>query len=153
MLSYAAANDCALWDIASCRFTNHSIAMSTGPLRLVKLWPYLHGSSSTHWSTSWIQGNLTLTQWSFTNQYGLYGLKFLVMKVFPLNSSISTSSWLRLCISYNLICIGRAGQGAFFFWCSLANSLVEMWYETSCMMTLSMTYFGKTCGGFSVFYI
>jgi len=100
----------------------------------------------------WIQGWYTLTQWSSPMQCGSYGLKLLVSKVNLLNSSVSALACLRFWISYNLIYKGRVGQGAFFFLCSLVDNPVEMLYATSCMTSLSMDNFGKTCGTFSALY-
>lgn len=92
-------------------------------------------------------------QWSFTKQCGSYRLKLLVPKVNLLNSSVLASTCLRFHISYNPIHKGRVSQGDFFFLCNLDENPVEMWYDTSCMMSLSMENFGKMCGGFSMLYI
>ena len=80
-------------------------------------------------------------------------MKILLLKVNLLNSSISISAFLRLYISYNLICEGREGQGAFFFLCSIADNHDKMWYETSCMTSLSMENINNTCRAFYAFYI
>ena len=79
--------------------------------------------------------------------------KHWVPKVNFLNSCISGSACLRLCISYNLILNGRVGQGAFFFRWILVDNIAKMWYDTSCMMSLFVENFGKKCGGFSRIYI
>jgi len=134
-------------------FSNHSTAIPNGSLSLEKLWQYLDGSSWSQWHALWIHGNFTLTQWSFTKQCSSYRLKVLVPKVNLLNSSIWASIFLRFYIVYNLIYKGRVSQGALFFLCSLYDNLVEMWYEISCMTSLSMANFDKTCRGFSVLYI
>jgi len=86
-------------------------------------------------------------------QCGSYRLKLQTSKGYFLISSTSISTCLKFRISYNPICNGRAGQGAFFFWCKLADSPFEMWYDTSCMTSLSKENFGKRCRGFSALYI
>ena len=86
-------------------------------------------------------------------RHGSCGLKLLVLNVKLLNSSISASPCLRFWISYKTIHKGRAVQGAFFFLCSLVNNRVVMWYVTSCMTSLSMVNFGKTCKSFFMMYI
>lgn len=127
--------------------------MLTGSLSLEKWYQYLHGFSWGQWHTTWIQGWCTLIQWSFTKKCGSYGLKLSVSKVNLLISSILASACLRFHISYNLIRKGRAGQGSFFFLYSLSDNPVKMFYDTSCMMSLSMENFGKTCRAFFMLYM
>ena len=144
---------CCSWCSHGCLFANHSKTMLTNPSGLEKLWQYLHGSSSPQWYTLQINGNCTLMHLSYTKKCGPYSLKLLVPKVNFLNSSISTFAFLIFYISYNPIRNGRVGQGAFFFWWILANSPVEVWYDTSSTMSLSVENFNKTYGGFSTLYI
>lgn len=153
LLPSAVVDDASLWDVATFYFANHSTAVLINSLSLEKWYQYLHGSSSGQWHAPWIQGCCTLTRWSFTKQFRSYELKLLVLKVNLLNSSVSASTCLRFWISYNLIHNERAGQGAFFFVCSLADNTIETWYDTSCMTSLSMANFGKTCEAFSALYI
>lgn len=70
------------------------LSILIGSLSLETLWQYLHGSSSSQWNATWIQGNCTLTQWSFAKQCGSYRLKLLVPKVNLLNSFVSPSTCL-----------------------------------------------------------
>lgn len=54
---------------------------------------------------------------------------------------------------YNPIRIGSGRQGALFYLCNPANNPIEMCYETSCMINLSVVNLDNTCKAFFVVYI
>jgi len=80
-------------------------------------------------------------------QCGSYGLKLRGLNGYFFICSTSTSTCFILSISYNPIRNGRAGQGAFFFRCSLPVNPIKMWYVTSHMTSTSKANFGRTWGG------
>jgi len=81
--------------------------------------------------------------------WGSYRLKYLVPNSNFTISLASAFASFKLLISYNLIYKGRVGHVAFFFLYSPSDNPVARWYENSYMISLSVAYLGRTCGGFS----
>ena len=60
----------------------------------------------------------------------------------------SVSTTFKFLISYNSICIGRVGQGAFLFLQKNVDNPVERWCVTSCITNWSLACLSKRCGEF-----